>query len=305
MQDTPFISADLLAAGRRIILEEQLASIALLQRHLRLGFGFATALMRALEQQGIVEDSGEGHFRLSDRVQDGSAGFRSWALGRHSGCDGGDGQGAVWVLGVEHGNSPNEGSGPDAAHDGNPIARQRTYRYNVQVFKLLAAIAGMAVQDWRGFAEREQPFVKGQRGYFKGNLYPYPCWNDLLWDAEARRETGFQSKDTYRAWCRHHRFPVLSAWIGQAAPTLIIGTGIMRVQDFVDVAFEQAPVTRQNHFVEVAGRRSRFVAVQSNGRLLVVVPHLSGSRLFAADATLQAAGTMIAGMWEAARTPQG
>jgi hypothetical protein len=46
----------------------------------------------------------------------------------------------------------------------------------------------------------------------------------------------------------------------------------------------------------------RFFSAGHNGRLLVVLPHLSGSALFAANAALQAAGAQIGALMRAMST---
>jgi hypothetical protein len=162
------------------------------------------------------------------------------------------------VLGFEHGESGAAGSGQPLEGDGYPISRQRTYRYNRQVFKLLAAIKGRHVADWQSFTERKQLFVKGASGYFKGNLYPYPCPDDAAWSDDAHCETGFASKERYRAWCRNHRFPVVEQWIARANPDLVIATGITRRHDFLGVVFQREFVTMKEHQVDIPGRCAGF-----------------------------------------------
>lgn len=286
----------LTAVAREIIVNEQFASISLLQRHLRIGYSHAQSLMNSLESAGVVTPPlATGMRRLTDAYQEGLPDFRTWAVSEFAGCDGGDRLAKTWVLGFEHGES-----GATSAHlledDGYPIARQRTYRFNRQVFKLLAAIKGEPVSEWLPFSEREQPFVRGASGYFKGNLYPYPCSDDAAWPDAARSETGFASKERYRAWCRNHRFPIVGQWIERANPNLVIATGITRRHDFLDVVFQRAFVRMEEHRVDVPGRLRRFYSASHDGRLLVVLPHLSGSPLFAANKTLQAARAKIAAL---------
>lgn len=287
----------IVAAARDLIINEQLASVSLLQRHLRIGYSHAQILMDLLEGAGVVTPPlSAGMRRLTQAYQEGLPEFRNWAVSKFAGCDGGDSLAKTWVLGFEHGESGAEGGGQPLEDDGYPISRQRTYRYNRQVFKLLAAIEGGHVADWLSFAEREKPFVKGASGYFKGNLYPYPCSDDAAWSHAAQSETGFANKARYRAWCRNHRFPVVEQWIARASPDLVIATGITRRHDFLGVVFQPEFVRMEEHRVEVPGRLRRFFSASHNGRLLVVLPHLSGSALFAANATLQAAGAQIAAL---------
>jgi len=297
--------SQLVSAARELILNEQLASISLVQRHLRIGYSHAQALMDILESSGVVTPpNADGMRALAQDYQDGLPTFRDWALSEFSGCDGGDSLAKTWVLGVEHGRSAAERSDQPIEDDGYPISRQQTYRFNRQVFKLLTAIEGGDVTDWHSFAERDQPFVRGSRGYFKGNLYAYPCHDDVAWSDAAQSETGFSSKERYRAWCRNHRFPAVEQWIARAEPDLVIATGISRRAEFLSVVFQREFVRMEEHHVDVPGRLRRFFSASHKGRLLVVVPHLSGSRLFAANATLQAVGRQIAALKRAASVQQ-
>jgi hypothetical protein len=289
--------SQMVSTARDLIINEQLASVALLQRHLRIGYSRAQSLMAILESSGVVTPpSSDGMRALTQGYQEGHPAFREWGVSEYAGCDGGDPLAKTWVLGFEHGESAAEGDGQAVGDDGYPISRQRTYRYNRQVFKLLTAIEGGDVKDWHSFAEREQPFVRGSSDYFKGNLYPYPCHDDVAWSDAAQSATGFASKERYRAWCRNHRFPAVEQWIARAAPDLVIATGITRRDEFLSVVFQREIVRMKEHHVDVPGRLRRFFSASHKGRLLVILPHLSGSPLFAANATLQAVGRQIAAL---------
>jgi hypothetical protein len=288
--------SSLVAVARDLIINEQFASISLLQRHLGIQHSEAQTLMEALEGAGVVTPPHAAGLRLlTDAYREGLPEFLSWAVSEFAGCDGGDPLARTWVLGFEHGESGAAG-GEQPPDDGYPITRQRSYRYNRQVFKLLAASEGPPVGEWLSFAEREQPFVRGASGYFKGNLYPYPCPDDAAWSEAAQKETGFATKERYRAWCRNHRFPAVERWLARANPDLVIATGITRRKESVSVVFPSELVTLEEHHVDVPGRVRRFYSASRNGRLLVVLPHLSGSPLFAANATLQATGAHIAAL---------
>jgi hypothetical protein len=299
MLETHSFDTAQLAAARELLVNEQIASVSLLQRTFRVGYGAARSLMDALVREGIVTASnGEAPYALSPVFQEGTAAFRSWALSAYTGCDGGDHLAKTWVLGIEHGDSPSDGPADPMPVEGYSIARQSKYRYNVQVFKLLSAIHGGRVEDWLRFAEREQPFVHGARGYFKGNLYPFPCWTERSWSDEALRETGFASKERYGAWCRNHRFDTVAAWIDAASPDLVIATGIGRKNDFLQVAFDSAPVQVHAHRQQVGEASFTWYSARRAGRLLVVLPHLSGYPLMWRHGTLHAFGERIAALRE-------
>jgi hypothetical protein len=251
--------SSLIARARDLIINEQFASISLLQRYLRIGYSHAETLMNLLEDVGVVTPHlPNGMRQLTQAYQEGLPEFRKWAVSEFAGCDGGDSLAKTWVLGFEHGESGPEGSRQALEDDGYPILRQRTYRYNRQVFKLLAAIEGHQVTDWISFAERKQPFVQGATGYFKGNLYPYPCSDDAAWSDAAQSETGFASKKRYHAWCRNHRFSVVGQWIARANPDLVIATGITRRHDFLGVVFQRELVRMEEHRVDVPVNRHKF-----------------------------------------------
>lgn len=289
------IQSSQIAIARDLAINQQLVSVSMLQRHLRINYSDALKLMHVLELDGVVTPPlPDGKRQLTQAFQEGHPEFRAWAVSEFAGCDGGDPLAKTWLIGFEHGQSDAERSERPVDDDGYPISRQRTYRYNLAVFKLLAAIEDEKVADWLSFAERRQPFVKGALGYFKGNIYPYPCHSDAGWTEAAQSGTGFRTKGRYRAWCRNHRFPVVEQWIARADPALVIATGITRRHDFLDVVFGRERVAMDEHRVDVPGRMRRFFSASHNGRLLVVLPHLSGSPLFAADATLQKAGAQIA-----------
>lgn len=96
-----------------------------------------------LEAAGVVTAPlPTGMRELTQAYQEGHPEFREWAVSEFAGCDGGDPLAKTWVLGFEHGESAAEGGGQPLDDDGYPISRQRTYRYNRQVFKLLTTIEG-------------------------------------------------------------------------------------------------------------------------------------------------------------------
>lgn len=236
-------------------------------------------------------------------------GFEQFALSKFSGCDFNEevlDSNAIWLMGVEHGwprelacarRSGETNAGGEAERDdAYSLEEQKGYPFNRKAFKLLAAILGYGT-DWQGFAEAFKPFVKGSRGFFKGNLYPYPCNNLGEWPEWAVRETGFLSKADYAAWCHRHRFPVIQEWVEEYRPRLIIASGFSCKEHFAGAMMNHALLER--HEFEVPGSRSRhFFYVCNEDVLLVVTPHLSGSRLWSSDASVHAAGCAIAALYE-------
>lgn len=83
--------SQLVEAARDLIINEQLASVSLLQRHLRIGYSYAQTLMDVLEGAGIVTPLlSTGMRGLTQAYQEGLPEFRNWAVSESAGCDGGD-----------------------------------------------------------------------------------------------------------------------------------------------------------------------------------------------------------------------
>jgi hypothetical protein len=235
--------------------------------------------------------------------------FEKFALSKFSGCDFNDEvleRGAIWLMGVEHGwpreltcarrSGENDVAEESERDDAYSLEEQRSYPFNRKAFKLLAAMHGYGT-DWLGFAEAFSPFVKGSRGFFKGNLYPYPCNNLGEWPEWAVRETGFLSKADYAAWCHQHRFPVIQEWVNEYQPRLIVASGFSCKEHFAGAMMSHAML--QRHEFDVPGRGAgHFFHARNERGLLVVTPHLSGSRLWSSDASVHAAGCAIAALYE-------
>jgi len=227
--------------------------------------------------------------------QEGDAAFKKWALQKFEGCDGGDpgnsSRPSIWLFGIEHGDSSHEGPSPDIIDTSNSIARQRTYPYNRNAFKLLAAMHGYRVEEWPSFAENYQPFVKGSHGFFKGNVYPIPCRTVKEWGLSAQQDTGFSTKEHYVEWCHSHRFPVVGAWVEEYRPDVVICTGTSHRHEFSQVFFARRFIELQQH--QYGPRKSLFHS-ELDGRVFVVIRHLSGCRN--SDKDLQYIGEYIANL---------
>jgi len=226
-------------------------------------------------------------------------GFKKFALSKFSGCDFNGSEldrNSIWLMGVEHG-SPRRMLDKDPDGDDTySLEEQKGYPFNRRAFKLLAAMHGYGA-NWQNFASEFRPFVKGSPGYFKGNLYPYPCNNLGEWPEWAVQETGFSSKDDYVTWCHGHRFPVIQAWVNEYQPRLILASGFSCKENFAGAMMNHALLERKQFVVPESGERHFFYA-RDNNVLLVVTPHLSGSRLWSSDTSLHAAGYAIAGLYE-------
>jgi hypothetical protein len=113
--------------------------------------------------------------------------FAEEALSKFYGCDsdeiqaGNQSSPSIWLFGIEHGTYKSQ-------HDENPETReliedekysietQMKWPYNQKAFKLLASmLPEYGAKKYKEFAEKYKPFVFGSKGFFKGNLYPFPC----------------------------------------------------------------------------------------------------------------------------------
>lgn len=220
-------------------------------------------------------------------------------LQEFAGCDGGDPGSAsspsTWIFGIEHGTfkSRNDPSYLAPQEDEKySVDLQLTWPYNRNAFKLLAAIEGRPVAEYVDFANERQPFVAGAKGYFKGNLYPFACRRVEDWPAVAKAETGM-TKNEYKTWCQNYHFPAISSWVSKYQPKLFIGVGIMNRNEFSQV-FLGDSLELHEHQININGHVKRIFHAESDGRVLVVIPHLSGSRHgLNSDHSLQQAGQFI------------
>lgn len=220
------------------------------------------------------------------------------------GCDGGDPGSpdvpSIWIFGIEHGtyrSSHDESFHAAQVDSGYSIKTQLKWPYNQKAFKLLAAMEGKAVSNYREFAETNKPFVKQSVGYFKGNIYPYACRNVSEWPVEAEEETGM-TKSEYREWCSLHHIPAIKKWVDKYRPKVFIGVGVTNKSEFANAVFGM-DVEFDVYQFSVNGYGKQIFYFKSAGRRLVVVPHLSGSRHgLNSNESLRIAGEFISGFIE-------
>lgn len=207
---------------------------------------------------------------------------------------------AIWLFGIEPGRSTKDielekfiSSGGSPSVDPNySIDTQLTISFNRSAFKLLAAMEGRDASSYRQFATERQPFVRGNAGYFKGNLYPYACNNVNDWPEAAIRETGITDKNEFRQWCRHNRWPVIKNWVDKYQPEVFIGVGNTYRNEFSLAVFGRA-VEFNVKTIEV-NSHEKFIYFYVDGkRKLAVIPHFAGPNGLNSDRALQEAGTFI------------
>lgn len=219
-------------------------------------------------------------------------------LEKFDGCDGGDPGSpqspSVWLFGIEHGWPQKNDHEPPPDNDASySIDMQRQWPYNRNAFKLLAAMHGIPVEEYLTFAYEAKPFVAGSQGYFKGNLYPYACHSVSAWPEKAAKESGFEDKQSYQAWCNEHRLPAIKSWADEYQPSIFIGTGNSYARDFSQACYGKE-VSLEEQRITINGHTKKIFMGNEAGRKLVVIPHLSGGRNgLNSDAALTQTGGII------------
>lgn len=229
--------------------------------------------------------------------------FEKWGLG-YSGCDGGDigspENPSIWVCGIEWGggHSP-EGleshMNEDSSHPpgGYEVWTDNlAYIFNWQVMKLLTAINGNNVSEYKKFAEHVQPFVLGRKGYFKMNLYPigFKDTSQDRWHSRFAEITGFESKSDYLDWCSKCRFPQIRRWAEQLKPKLIICLGKTYLNEF-KAAFHEVGAVLDHESID---ERDIFWGFNTQGTLIVILPFMVNRNGLIKNTSIQKAGGRIA-----------
>lgn len=207
---------------------------------------------------------------------------------------------SVWLFGIEPGYTEKDAALENAISastapsvDANySIKTQLGYRFNKSAFKLLAALEGRAVQDFRDFAIERQPFVRDKDGYFKGNLYPYACNTVNDWPLTAISETGITDKNEYRQWCKEYRWPAIRGWVEKYQPRIFIGVGITCRSDFALAVFGKE-VDFSVKTIAVNSHEKSIYYFVGGEKKLVVVPHFAGPYGLNSNKSLQEAGEFI------------
>ena len=226
--------------------------------------------------------------------------FEKWALG-YAGCDGGDigspHSPSVWICGIEWGGSRDPAwlmkhmredvQTPPKGYES--WEENISYIFNWQVMKLLAAMRGYPVSQYKQFAEDEKPFVRDAVGYFKMNLYPIPFRNTSLkhWHVDFTGITGFSSKNDYIAWNKEKRFPQISTWVQACLPKLVICLGITYREEFAS-AFS---VNKWQE--ETIDEKQLRWATNEQGTLVVVVPFMVNRHGLVRNLSIQKFGERI------------
>ena len=142
--------------------------------------------------------------------------------------------------------------------------------------KLFAVIHGEPIERHEQFARLHQPWVPGAKGYFKGNLYPYPCRNLGTWSEQAIKETGFERKEDFVKWCNEHRLPAIAGAVRQYRPKLFIGAGSNMANEF-SLAYFGASLPLETYQFSINGHTKKIRYATYNSGRLVVLPHMAAA----------------------------
>ena len=185
---------------------------------------------------------------------------------------------SIWLFGIEHGIPPKT----QIEIKDNPysIKTQLEFPYNRNSFKLLAAILDKNCVPGREFANefavRRKPFVKNEKGFFKGNLFSYPCKNVSEWDDDAEKITGFKNKNEYYDRFREVVFPSIQKKIIEHEPKIFIGVGITHKRDYSKAVINESEAKLLHKAFDINKRTKNVFYNIENKTKLFIIPHLSG-----------------------------
>jgi hypothetical protein len=228
--------------------------------------------------------------------------FQKWATG-FSGCDGGDigrpDRRSVWVCGIEWGgghdladlknNIQDDVTTPSAGYD--DYFHNLKYIFNWNTMKLLTAMQGGLVKDYKEMTKNMRPFVKDSQGFFKLNLFPisFKDTDHQRWLSDFSEATGFENKADYLAWCRRMRFPEMRKWVAKSKPKAIVCFGKTFIKDF-----HGAFVNGETTFVRETIQNRELSWVRTQDDVLIAVCPFPGNRYgLNSDALLQSFGDRI------------
>ncbi|WP_144011833.1 hypothetical protein [Vandammella animalimorsus] len=236
-----------------------------------------------------------------------TAEFAKWATS-FSGCDGGDigtpADRSIWFCGIEWGGQESserlaeeilrDESQPRTGY--SDATRNEAYIFNRQALKILSAIDGTNVSNYREFCSRAKPFTQGSSGYFKLNLYPvsFKDTSPSRWHEQYAAITGFSSKQEYIDWCRIHRFGQIRKWAFTARPKLILCLGKQYRADY-KLAFHEGSATFNHESID---SRDLWWSVNSDGTLVVIIPFMVNRHGLTRNDVIQKFGDRIARLME-------
>lgn len=228
--------------------------------------------------------------------------FSRWATG-FAGCDGGDigspSAPSIWFCGLEWGGGHDEKSLGEAISSPTEVVpygydhenENTSYIFNRQTMKLIAAMHGGDVKDYEKYVTTLKPFVRGEAGFFKMNLFPiaFKSTDHGLWKTSFSKLTGIDSKQRYLEWCRKERFPVMRSWVDTYRPCVVICFGKSYGQDFKR-AFSESDANFER---EMIGNRELSWTRNENGTLIAICPFPVNRNGLNSNALLQGFGSRL------------
>lgn len=223
--------------------------------------------------------------------------FQTEVLEKFFGCDsdersaGNEIEQSIWLIGIEHGTFKSEidKTSEDQSYS---IDTQLKWSFNMKAIKLLAIVHGYEIKNYKDFAYRYEPFVKGSKGFFKGNIYPYGFNKVSAFTEEAKQKIGLNTKKEYYDWCDKNRIPVMHSWINEYHPKIVIGIGISKKEQFGQIVFGKQVELKEKEFI-VNGHTKRFFSFVDGEKKLIVLPHFSGRHGLNSNRSLELAGKYI------------
>lgn len=215
-----------------------------------------------------------------------------WATERLAGCDGGNlVKAKIWTCGIEWGWAQSTEDMRKKYYTKDilsEITNQKkliddfvvydksrlSSRYDRQFLKLLAVIKGYELSEYLSV-------VINHNEIFKMNLFPIAFQRDYnnLWTEYNLDKTfeQFPTKDTYREWCRLHRFPFFQLLTEKYQPQIILCFGLGYAKDFCN-AFGGVKLIEYNTLIDTSPRNSKprtfYYSKTKSGANLFVLPFL-------------------------------
>ncbi|MDR6183676.1 hypothetical protein QE368_002518 [Asaia bogorensis NBRC 16594] len=198
---------------------------------------------------------------------------------------------ALWLCGIEYGESPDQRGSAEEIEDYSVAMQWRNWTYNRNAFKLISAIEGQPVESAQAYAEKQKIFESKTAPYFQTNLFPVECHSLETWSEQAQARSGYTDKNAYIAAVRASCFALMHQQILSHKPRLFIGVGITHLDDFCRVVLGASATPEKRDFT--VNGHNKTVYLQAGEIPFAVVPHLSSPNGLNSNEALQRAGDLI------------
>lgn len=198
---------------------------------------------------------------------------------------------ALWLCGIEYGESPDERGSAEEIEDYSVAMQWRNWTYNRNAFKLISVIEGQSVETAQAYAENQKIFESKTAPYFQTNLFPVECHSLETWSEEAQARSGFADKEAYIAAIRASCFEQMHQQVLTHKPRLFIGVGITHLDDFCRVVLGASAAPEKREFTVNGYNKTLYL--QAGAIPFAVVPHLSSPSGLNSNEALERAGELI------------